>query len=176
MSLARACPASIAAIAFALSVSFLADAVAQGATRLERGRTYLIQLEPGQADAPQAESVVEALRSGLDRHGLVYDLSDRAELIATYNIEVDQGRWIGKGAARRFVYTGTLTIGLSPAGHPAVPLSRRPAFGVRVSASSPEPAHVADVGCMARLGVAALAAGYRLSGRVDLDGSSCARN
>jgi hypothetical protein len=29
---------------------------------------------------------------------------------------------------------------------------------------------------MARLGVAALAAGYRLSGRVDLDGSSCARN
>jgi hypothetical protein len=160
-----------AAVALALCAApALADGVA-------KGTTYIIQLTSSQYDSGYGEYLVPPLAKALDRAGLRSKGGPGADLVATVDPRSDVGAWYSDAAGRNWLYTRTVTIGLSPASADVEPEGRlAPWFSVAARLRTPDEDRVDELDCLIALAVRTAVVRYRERGAVVIDGGQCARD
>lgn len=137
------------------------------------GRSYVIQMTHSQVASGLASYLVPPLRGAFDGAGLVYRGGPGAEFAASITPGSDVGDWSGSGGSRRWLYTRTVLVGLSPADAPFQ--DNDPLYGVNATLVTPDADRVDELNCLVALAVCDLVANYQPRGRRQVDGSACAR-
>ena len=152
-----------------------ATAAQAGPSAFPVGRSYIIQLGSAQADSGLAEYLVPPFLKAMDATGLIYRAGLDAEFAATIKTSSDVGKWFRAGGSRRWLYTRQVLVGLSPEDHAprSGELTSEPAFGVTVRLVTENEDRIDELDCLVDLAVKTLAARYRRTGRVAVDGQSC---
>ena len=160
----------------AVILCVIAAAAAQaGPSAFPAGGSYIIQMESTQVASGLAEYLVPPLVKAMDASGLIYRAGSGAEFAATLKTSSDVGKWFGAGGSRRWLYSRQVLVGLSPEGHAprSGELTSDPAFGVTVRLITENADRTDELDCLVDLAVKTLAARYRRTGRVAVDGQSC---
>jgi hypothetical protein len=165
----------VVSLGLAVLAAFLGCAAAQGQA-FPVGQSYIIQLRSTQSSSGLGEYLVPPLRRAFDASGLVYLGGPEARWVATVENAYDVGKWYGRGASRTWLYTRTVTVGLSP-GSADIDRGGRlaPHFAVSARIVTPDADRVDEFNCLVALAVRELAARYRPRGRITVDGASCLR-
>jgi len=163
-------------LALLLTLALALPAIAQQSPDFPASRSYIIQLTSRQAGSGMGDYLVPPLARAMKKAGLRYRGDAGAEFVATVEAGSDIGRWHGSGADRRWLYQRFLTVGLSPASVDVEPEGKlSPSFAVTVLLTTPDEDRVDELDCLIALATRELAARYRLTGKVKVDGSGCAR-
>jgi hypothetical protein len=142
-----------------------------------KGTSYIIQLTSSQYGSGMGEYLVPPLARALDRAGLRSKGGPGADLVATVEPLSDVGAWYPGKAGREWLYTRTVTVGLSPADADVEPEGRlRPWFSVAARIRTVDEDRVDELDCLIALAVRVAAVRYRERGAVLVDGSGCARD
>jgi hypothetical protein len=160
----------------ALAAALLAagPAVAEGA--FPKGESYVIQLTSSQYSSGLGEYLVPPLERAFRKAGLRYEGGPGAVWVATVDPKYDVGAWYGTGAGREWLYTRTVTVGLSPASMDVEPEGRlSPAFSISARLLTPDADRVDELECLIALAVRELAVRYKSTGHVAVNGASCLR-
>lgn len=139
-----------------------------------KGQSYMIELSSSQYGSGLGDYLVPPLAAALTRAGLRAAKAPPAEVIANVVTGSDVGRWVGTGAARDWLYTVRITVGLSPESY-VIPPDGTPAFGVTAELVTPNPDREDELSCLIGLAARTAVASYRPEGRFRTDGSSCLR-
>mgnify|MGYP001164515752 FL=1 len=156
----------------ALAAALLAAAPA-GAGPLD-GKRYMIELSSSQYGSGYGEYLVPPLAAALAKTGLRAARQPPADIIVNVVTDSDVGRWVGAGASRQWLYTVTVTVGLSPEAY-VIPPDGTPAFGVRATLVTPNPDREDELACLIRLAARTAVANWRPTGMLGTDGSACLR-
>jgi hypothetical protein len=97
-----------------------------------------------------------------------------ADLVVNVETGGDQGHWLGTGAAKRWLYTVTATVGLSPESY-EIPYDGTPKFGVRATLETPNPDREDEMDCLISLAARTALRDYRDKGLEAVDGQHCLR-
>lgn len=149
---------------------------AQQAPAYPRGHSFIVQLTGPQYDSGLGLYLVAPLTRAFRKSGLRYEGSPRAEFVAKIETGADVGSWQGQGAGRQWLYERFIDVSLSPAALDLEPPGQtRPGFAVRVTLRTPDEDRTDELDCLIALAVRELAARYRTTGAVRVNGQSCAR-
>ena len=166
---ARHAAALVLAAATAVAGAGRADGVPKGAT-------YIIQLTSSQYSSGLGEYLVPPLSRALERAGLRSRGGPGADLVATVESASDVGAWYPGRDGREWLYTRTVTVGLSPADADVEPEGRlQPWFAVGARIRTPDEDRVDELECLIALAVRVAVVRYRERGSVLVDGGGCAR-
>jgi hypothetical protein len=163
------------AAALLLHAAFAAHPALAQTSPFPAGRTYIIEMTSSQVASGYAEYLVPPLRKAFDAAGLVYRGRAGSHFAATLSPTSDVGQWFGSGDGRRWLYARSVEVGLTPASQPATPPEGQPAFAVTARLITPDADRVDELNCLVALAVRTMAARYRLTGRVTVDGAVCLR-
>jgi hypothetical protein len=155
-----------------LAAALLAAAPA-GAGPLD-GKRYMIELSSSQYGSGYGEYLVPPLADALAKTGLRAAREPPVDIIANVVTGSDVGRWVGAGGTREWLYTVTVTVGLSPEAY-VIPPDGTPAFGVRARLVTPNPDREDELACLIRLAALTAVANWRPTGMLGTDGSACRR-
>lgn len=163
-------------LALLLPLALAMPASAQQSPDFPANRSYIVQLTSRQADSGMGDYLVPPLTKAMKKAGLRYRGDAGAEFVATVETGSDVGRWYGSGQDRNWLYQRFVTVGLSPASVDVEPEGKlSPSFGVTVLLTTPDEDRVDELECLIALATRELAARYRPTGKVKVDGSGCAR-
>lgn len=151
-----------------------APAAADGLAPALAGKRYIIELSSSQYDSGYGAYLVPPLDAALKAGGLRSKSGPGADIVVNIVTGSDVGRWVGKGENRRWLYTATVTVGVSPSDY-VIPHGGRPAFGVTVSLLTPNSDREDELDCMIRRAVAVALVRYRPRGHLTVDGGACLR-
>lgn len=138
------------------------------------GKTYILELTSNQNTSGYGEYLVPALAGALDRAGLRPGTGPGADVVVNIMPQSDVGQWVGTGAAREWLYTVDITVGISPESY-VIPYEGTPVFGVRARLMTPNSDRTDELDCLTRLAVRTAVANYGKTGVLTTDGQSCLR-
>lgn len=162
--------------ALALSLAVVSPAMAQTSPAFPTGRTYIIELSSSQGSSGLGNYLVPPLTKAFNAAGMRYRGDAGADFAATVQNDYDVGKWHAGAGGRRWLYTRTVTVGLSPAAADISTGNRfSPHFAVSARILTPDADRVDELNCLIALATRELAARYKPKGRVAVDGGSCLR-
>ncbi|WP_347312599.1 hypothetical protein [Defluviimonas sp. SAOS-178_SWC] len=159
-----------------LLIAAAAPSHAQQAPDFPHKSSYIIQLTSSQYASGLGDYLVPPLTRAFRKTGMRYEGGPGARYAATVETGSDVGRWYGTGSDARWLYTRSVTVGLSPADMDIEPGGKlTPAFSVTVTLITPNEDRVDELDCLIALATRELAARYEPTGHVLVTGRSCAR-
>jgi hypothetical protein len=140
------------------------------------GKSYIVELSSTQSSSGLGDYLLpplmaELAASEMHPHKI---LGPGADLVANVTWGSDVGRWVAVGGEQVWIYTVTVTVGLSPEAY-SIPLDGTPAYGVRANLETPNPDREDEMACLIRLATRTALANYRPEGILTTDGSACLR-
>lgn len=138
------------------------------------GKTYIIEMSSSQSASGYMAYLLPPLVSEIERAGLKAKRGPGADVVFNVVTHSDVGQWMDQGQGREWLYTVTITTGISPESY-SIPFEGTPQFGVAVSLVTPNGDREDELACLIRLATREAIARYRPSGMVKLSGQSCLR-
>ncbi|MDJ0629641.1 MAG: hypothetical protein QNJ44_15395 [Rhodobacter sp.] len=138
------------------------------------GKSYIIELTSSQFASGYGEYLVPPLYEVLSETQMVSVTGPEADIVVNIVPDRDDGRWVGDGASRAWLYTVSITIGISP-GTYRIPDDGTPVFGVRAVLETPNPDREDELSCLIKLATRATVESYQPKGLFEADGSGCLR-
>lgn len=138
------------------------------------GRTYIVELSSSQSASGYGEYLLPPLLKALARSPMKPAKGPEADVVVNIVTGSDVGQWVGTGAAREWLYTISVTIGISPA-ETVLPPDGTPVFGARAELRTPNPDRADEMACLIGLATRTAWQNYRPEGLVRVDGSACGR-
>lgn len=138
------------------------------------GKSYMIELSSSQDASGYGAYLLPPLARALAKSRLTPARTPPADVIVNIVTGSDVGRWVGAGAAREWLYTVSVTVGISPEPY-VIPPDGTPAFGVRADLLTPNPDREDELDCLIGLATRTAVANYRPRGIFTTDGSACLR-
>jgi len=139
------------------------------------GKSYIIEISSTQSSGLD-RYLLPPLMDVLDRSDLTphTTLGPGADIVVNVTWGSDVGRWVGAGDAKAWLYTVTVTVGLSPEAY-QIPYDGTPAFGIRATLETPNGDRQDEMACLIRLAARTALVNYRPQGILKTDGQSCLR-
>ena len=97
-----------------------------------------------------------------------------ADVVFNIVTHSDVGQWMETASGREWLYTLTITTGISPESY-VIPFEGTPQFGVAVSLITPNADREDELACLIGLATREAIARYRPAGMIKLSGQSCLR-
>lgn len=159
-----------------LVLALASPVAAQQSPDFPKGDSYIVQLTSSQFASGFGEYLVPPLIKAFRKTGLVYEPGPAAHFAATVENRSDVGSWQGTGDDRAWLYERRVTVGLSPADVDIEPEGKlSPSFSVTALIVTPNEDRVDELECLIALATRELAARYRPTGHVVVDGKGCLR-
>ncbi len=137
------------------------------------GKSYIIQMSSPQYKSGYAHFLVPPLSDALRKTDLI-EKSTGADIVVNVITHSDVGKWVKTGKGRQWLYTSSVTIGISPSTY-EIPYEGTPQFGAKVSLLTLNADREGQVDCMIALGVKVAVEKYQPKGIIKVDGSQCLR-
>lgn len=151
-------------------------ALAQQSPDYPKQRKVIIQLTSSQYSSGFGEYLVPPLEKALRKTGIRFASGPDADFAASVETGSDVGSWHVVNGKQVWLYQRFVTVGLSPADVDIEPMGKlAPSFSVTVNLTTPNEDRVDELNCLISLATRELAARYRPTGHVRVDGSGCAR-
>jgi hypothetical protein len=148
-------------------------APAQASSPLD-GKTYIIEMSSSQSASGYAEYLVPPLARAIDRAGLKAKGGPGADVVFNVITHSDVGQWIETAGGRQWVYTMTVTTGISPESY-SIPFEGTPQFGVAARLITLNSDREDELACLIDLATREAIARYRPKGIIEISGQSCLR-
>ncbi|MFN0115652.1 MAG: hypothetical protein ACKVPY_13340 [Paracoccaceae bacterium] len=156
-------------------VALLTLPAAAEAGGLPKGATYIIQLTGSQYASGLGEYIVPPFARALSRTGMKSKVAG-ADFAATLQSESDVGAWYDVQGEEVWLYTLTVTAGLTPAEIDVEPEGVvSPWFSVSARILTEDADRLDEFNCLVALATQELAKRYRPKGQVLIDGRFCNR-
>jgi hypothetical protein len=158
-----------------IAAACLAACAAQAASPLD-GKTYMIEMSSSQSKSGYGDYLLPPLTRVLDNSRLRpwEKLGPGADVIFNIVTHSDVGQWIKTSKGREWLYTQTITIGISPESY-TIPFEGTPQFGVAATLVTPNSDREDELTCLIRLAAREAIARYKPRGIVKVSGQSCLR-
>lgn len=162
-------------IAAALLVHGATTPFAHAASPLD-GKTYMIEMSSSQSKSGYGDYLLPPLTRVLDKSRLRpwKTLGPGADVIFNIVTHSDVGQWITTSTGREWLYTQTITIGISPESY-VIPLEGTPQFGVAAVLITPNSDREDELVCLIDLAAREAIARYQAKGIIKISGQSCLR-
>lgn len=154
------------ALAFALLAS-------QAAADPLTGKSYIIQLSSTQYSSGYGNYLLPPLAKVMAQSGLKAKNGPGADVVVNVEPASDVGAWVGTGESRVWLYTVSVTVGISPEIY-EIPYEGTPAFGITATLRTPNPDREDEMACLIGLAARTALKNYRPTGIFNTDGSACA--
>lgn len=138
------------------------------------GKSYIIELSSTQSSSGYGEYLLPPLLKVMQHSGLKAQNGPGADLVINIKPESDVGAWVGAGENRVWLYTISVTVGISPESY-MIPLDGTPVFGITTSLQTPNPDRQDEMDCLITLAARTALKNYRPTGMFKTDGSTCLR-
>lgn len=138
------------------------------------GKTFIIEMSSSQYASGYAEYLVPPLAKVLARSRMKPMKGPGADVAINIVTHSDGGQWVGEGEGRQWLYTVSITVGISP-GDYGIPVDGTPKFGVRASLVTPDGDREDELACLIGLAAEQAIDRYRLEGLIEIDGAACLR-
>lgn len=148
---------------------------AQAASPLD-GKSYMIEMSSSQSKSGYGDYLLPPLTRVLDKSSLKpwKKLGPGADVIFNIVTHSDVGQWMETSKGRAWLYTQTITIGISPEAY-VIPNDGTPKFGVAATLITPNSDREDELACLITLSAREAIARYKPSGIVKISGQSCLR-
>lgn len=162
------------AISGALSIYLgLAPSPAAMAGPLD-GKTYIIEMSSSQNSSGYSRYLVPPLAKALNDAGLKSKGGPGADLAANVITHSDVGQWMNTGSDRQWLYTVTITVGISPENY-RIPYEGTPKFGVAATLVTPDGDREDELACLIGLAARTAVEKYKPDGLMRISGDACLR-
>jgi hypothetical protein len=162
------------AISGALAASLgLTSATAAIAGPLE-GKTYIIEMSSSQNSSGYSRYLVPPLAKTLNEGGLKSKNGPGADFVANVVTRSDVGQWMKTGSGRQWLYTVTITVGISPESY-SIPYEGTPKFGVAAMLVTPNGDREDELACLIGLATRTAVEKYKPAGFMAISGDGCLR-
>ena len=138
------------------------------------GKTYIIEMSSNQSASGYASYLVPPLARAIDRAGLTPKDGPGADVVFNIVTHSDVGQWVETASGREWLYTFTVTVGISPEMY-VIPFEGTPQFGVAARLVTPNSDREDELACLVDLAAREAIARYRPKGMVQISGQSCLR-
>lgn len=138
------------------------------------GKSYIIEMSSSQMASGYADDLVPPLAKALATSGMRAQNGAGADVVVNVVTGGDVGAWVQTEGGREWIYTVTVTVGISP-GEAVLPYDGTPVFGVRVELKTPNPDREDELRCLIGLATREAVARYQPKGLIRVNGQSCAR-
>lgn len=138
------------------------------------GKSYIIEMSSSQYSSGYADYLVPPLAAALAKSAMKPLKGPGADVAVNVVTHSDVGQWIGEGEGRQWLYTVSITVGISP-GDYQIPVDGTPQFGVRASLMTPNGDRGDEMACLIGLAAGQAIARYRPAGMIEIDGKACLR-
>ena len=138
------------------------------------GKTYIIEMSSSQMDSGYADYLIPPLAKALAQSPMKPKNGPGADVVVNIVTGSDVGRWVQTAEGRVWLYTISVTVGISP-GETVLPYDGTPVFGARAELQTPNPDREDELKCLITLAATTALAEYRPKGRVKVDGAACGR-
>ncbi len=139
------------------------------------GKSYIIEMSSSQMASGYVDYLLPPLLQVMQTSGLRAQNGPGADVVVNVVTGSDVGRWVDQGGEKVWLYTVSVTVGLSPEAF-VIPYEGTPAFGVRADLVTPNPDREDELACLIRLAARTALANYREgAGVLGTDGSACLR-
>lgn len=162
-----------------LTVAAFASALfacsAQAASPLD-GKSYMIEMSSNQSKSGYGDYLLPPLTRVLDKSSLRpwKQLGPGADVIFNIVTHSDVGQWMKTAKGREWLYTQTITVGISPESY-SIPYEGTPQFGVAVTLITPNSDRDDELVCLVGMAAREAVARYQPKGIIKLSGQSCLR-
>jgi hypothetical protein len=135
----------------------------------------MIQVSSSQSASGYGDYLLPPLMRVLGKSKLVpARMGTSPDVIFNIVTHSDVGQWMETADGRAWLYTVTITIGISPESY-AIPYEGTPQFGVAASLVTPNGDREDELACMIDFAAREAIARYRPNGLIKLSGQSCLR-
>ena len=148
--------------------------VAAGAASPLDGKTYIIEMSSSQSASGYADYLVPPLVRAIAKAGLQPKGGPGADVVFNVVTQSDVGQWMKTANGREWLYTFTVTVGISPENY-VIPFEGTPQFGVAATLITPNSDREDELACLIELAAREAIARYRPKGIVTISGQSCLR-
>lgn len=138
------------------------------------GKTYIIQISSSQSASGYADYLLPPLARAIAKAGLTPKGGPGADVVFNVVTQSDVGQWMKTANGREWLYTLTVTTGISPESY-AIPYEGTPQFGVAATLVTPDSDREDELACLIELATREAIARYRSKGIVKISGQSCLR-
>lgn len=138
------------------------------------GKSYMVELSSSQDASGYGAYLLPPLARALARSRLTPARTPPADVIVNIVTGSDVGRWVDTEAGREWLYTVSVTVGISPEAY-VIPPDGTPAFGIRADLLTPNPDREDELACLIDLATRTAIANYRPRGVFPTDGGACLR-
>jgi len=138
------------------------------------GKTYILQLSSSQYASGYGAYLVPPLAAVMTTSGMTSKDGPGADVVVNIVTDSDVGQWVGSGAQKQWLYTISVTIGISPEAY-QIPYEGTPAFGVKAALLTPNGDREDEMDCLIALAARTALARYQPKGLLVTDGQSCLR-
>ena len=140
------------------------------------GKTFIIEMSSSQSASGYSAYLLLPLGRAIERAGLkpVKLPGPGADVVFNVVTHSDVGQWMETSDGRQWLYTMTITTGISPEAY-FIPFEGTPQFGVAVTLITPNSDREDELACLIGLATREAIARYRPKGLIRLSGQACLR-
>jgi hypothetical protein len=161
------------AAAMCLSLGLIAQPV-EAASPLD-GKTFIIEVSSSQSASGYSAYLLPPMMRAIEKARLKpAKAGPGADVVFNIVTHSDVGQWMETEHGREWLYTQTITTGISPESY-VIPFEGTPQFGVAVSLITPNSDREDELACLIELATREAIARYRPKGIIKLSGQSCLR-
>lgn len=135
----------------------------------------MIEMSSGQSKSGYGDYLLPPLMRVLDKSTLTpAKMGTSPDVIFNIVTQSDVGQWMETAGGRAWLYTVTITVGISPESY-VIPFEGTPQFGVAVRLVTPNGDREDELVCLIDLAAREAISRYQPKGLVKLSGQSCLR-
>lgn len=138
------------------------------------GNKYIIQMSSSQMDSGYANYLVPPLAAVFDKAGFQAMRGPGADFVVNIITHSDVGQWMTTTNGREWMYTVTITVGISPESYD-IPHEGTPEFGVAASLVTPNGDREDELDCLIRFAARNAIEKYQPAGLIRISGQACLR-
>lgn len=141
-----------------------------------KGKTFIIEVTSNQSTSGYGAYLIPPLGRAIEKGGLrpVKVPGPGADVVFNIITQSDVGQWMTTAKGREWLYTVTITIGISAESY-VIPNDGTPQFGVAASLITPNSDREDELVCLIGLATREAISRYKPRGHIKLSGQSCLR-
>lgn len=164
----------LVSITVACLVEALLPHPAQAASPLD-GKSYMIEMSSSQSKSGYGDYLLPPLMRALNASSLKpAKMGTNPDVIFNIVTHSDVGQWMETSRGREWLYTQTITVGISPEAF-SIPIDGTPQFGVAATLITPNSDREDELTCLVELSTREAIARYKPRGIIKISGQSCLR-
>jgi len=138
------------------------------------GKKYIIQMSSSQVSSGYANYLVPPLARVFNDAGFKAMRGPGADIVVNIITHSDVGQWMTTAKGRKWLYTVTITVGVSPENYD-IPYEGTPKFGVAAALMTPNGDREDELACLIGLAARNAIEKYKPAGLIKVSGQSCLR-